>query len=132
MTLHLGNYHFGMVINFTIKFFQVIGVVQVFLKREFLLEGDLISAERAQAIGLVNHIVAAENLERDVWDFTTRLIATNSASSMALTKKLIADTAGKSIADALAYASSLNAQARSTEDCKRGIEAFLNKEKIIW
>jgi len=100
--------------------------------RELLLGGDLISAERAQAIGLVNHIVAAENLERDVWDFTTRLIATNSASSMALTKKLIADTAGKSIADALAYASSLNAQARSTQDCKRGIEAFLNKEKIIW
>ncbi len=100
--------------------------------RELLLGGELISAERAQAIGLINRVVATENLEKEVWDFTSRLIATNSASSMALTKKLMAETAGKSLADALEYAATLNAHARNTEDCKRGIEAFLNKEKIIW
>jgi methylglutaconyl-CoA hydratase len=25
-----------------------------------------------------------------------------------------------------------NAKARSTEDCKKGINAFLNKEKLSW
>ncbi|HRJ28128.1 MAG TPA: enoyl-CoA hydratase-related protein [Cyclobacteriaceae bacterium] len=100
--------------------------------RELLLGGELISAERALAIGLINRVVPAENLEKEVWNFTTRLIATNSAASMALTKKLLADTAGKSVEDALNLAASLNAHARNTEDCKRGISAFLNKEKIIW
>ncbi|MBX2954952.1 MAG: enoyl-CoA hydratase/isomerase family protein [Cyclobacteriaceae bacterium] len=100
--------------------------------RELLLGGELISAERALAIGLINRVVAPEGLEKEVWNFTTRLIATNSAASMALTKELIADTGGKSIEDALQLAASLNAHARSTEDCKRGIAAFLNKEKIIW
>lgn len=100
--------------------------------RELLLGGELISAERALAIGLINRVVTPENLEKEVWNFTTRLIATNSATSMALTKKLLADTAGKSVEDALHLAASLNAHARNTEDCKRGISAFLNKEKIIW
>jgi methylglutaconyl-CoA hydratase len=32
----------------------------------------------------------------------------------------------------LQLAAESNAHARGTVDCKRGIEAFLNKEKIIW
>jgi methylglutaconyl-CoA hydratase len=32
----------------------------------------------------------------------------------------------------LDLAAEMNAKARGTEDCKRGINAFLNKEKIIW
>ncbi|MBX2966100.1 MAG: enoyl-CoA hydratase/isomerase family protein [Cyclobacteriaceae bacterium] len=100
--------------------------------RELLLGGDLISAERALASHLINRVVSAENLEKEVWDFTTQLISKNSADSMRLTKRLIADVYGKSLEDALNHAAASNAHARSTQDCKRGIEAFLNKEKIIW
>ena len=100
--------------------------------RELLLGGELISADKAMAMGLINYVVEDDKIEQVVSEFANKLITTNSASSMALTKKMIADIPGQSLADALNYAANLNSKARETEDCKRGIEAFLNKEKIIW
>jgi len=100
--------------------------------RELLLGGELISAERAQAIGLINRVVPADNLEVEVNDFASRLISSNSAESMKLTKKLIAEVQAMTLTQALQHAAESNAHARGTTDCKRGIEAFLNKEKIIW
>lgn len=100
--------------------------------RELLLGGELIAADRAQAIGLINRVVAADKLEAEVNDFASRLIASNSADSMKLTKKLIAEVQGMTLTQALQHAAESNAHARGTNDCKRGIEAFLNKEKIIW
>jgi methylglutaconyl-CoA hydratase len=100
--------------------------------RELLLSGELIAAERAQAIGLINRVVSADKLEAEVNDFASRLIAANSADSMKLTKKLIAEVQGMNLTQALQHAAESNAHARGTNDCKRGIEAFLNKEKIIW
>lgn len=100
--------------------------------RELLLGGELIAADRAQAIGLINRVVTADKLEVEVNDFASRLIAANSADSMKLTKKLIAEVQGMNLSQALQHAAESNAHARGTNDCKRGIEAFLNKEKIIW
>lgn len=100
--------------------------------RELLLGGELIAADRALAIGLINRVVAADKLEVEVNDFASRLIASNSADSMKLTKKLIAEVQGMTLTQALQHAAESNAHARGTNDCKRGIEAFLNKEKIIW
>ena len=37
-----------------------------------------------------------------------------------------------SLNDALQYAAQQNALARATDDCKYGINAFLNKEKLVW
>src|SRR5690606_36237829 len=37
--------------------------------RELLLSGELIAAERAQAIGLINRVVSADKLEAEVNDF---------------------------------------------------------------
>jgi len=36
------------------------------------------------------------------------------------------------LAVALEHAATMNAEARATDDCKKGIAAFLNKEKISW
>jgi methylglutaconyl-CoA hydratase len=33
---------------------------------------------------------------------------------------------------ALEYAANMNAATRMTDDCKKGIAAFLKKEKITW
>lgn len=100
--------------------------------RELLLGGELIAADRAQAIGLINRVVTADKLEVEVNDFASRLISSNSADSMKLTKRLIAEVQGMNLSQALQHAAESNAHARGTNDCKRGIEAFLNKEKIIW
>ena len=51
---------------------------------------------------------------------------------MSMTKKLMAEVQDMPLADALELAAAANATARGTADCKRGIAAFLNKEKIVW
>jgi methylglutaconyl-CoA hydratase len=115
-------------------------IVTVFLLRkigeakskDLLLSGDLITAEQAVQIGLINKVVPADKLESEVLSLVKKLVDGNSAQSMKLTKQMIAKVQSESIGDALNYAAEMNAHARGTDDCKRGIEAFLNKEKIIW
>jgi methylglutaconyl-CoA hydratase len=115
-------------------------IVMVFLIRkvgearakELLLTGDLISAERALQLGLINKVVAPDALENEVMTLASRLITSNSGESMKMTKQMIAQVQSLSLEEALRYAAGMNAQARATNDCKRGITAFLNKEKLSW
>lgn len=51
---------------------------------------------------------------------------------MARIKKMISDIPEMSLQEALNYAAEQNAETRETEDCKRGIAGFLNKERISW
>jgi len=100
--------------------------------RHLLLSGNLVSAADACSIGLITQVVAPQTLETEVNALAQKLITTNSASSMALTKQMIAEVQSMRLNEALAYASQMNAQARATDDCKRGIAAFLAKEKLMW
>lgn len=115
-------------------------IVMVFLLRkvgeacakELLLSGELISATEAHDKGLLNKVVAPEQLQSEVWSFVQRLIKSNSGESMKLTKQMIAQVQSMSLTEGLEYAAEMNAKARGGEDCQRGIAAFLNKEKITW
>ncbi len=115
-------------------------IVMIFLLRrigegkakQLLLSGDLITAEEAQQVGLLNFLSTKETLGTDVLDFATKLINANSGQSMSTTKQMIAKVQSMPLQEALDYASNMNATARASEDCQRGIAAFLNKEKTIW
>jgi len=115
-------------------------IVKVFLLRkigegkakELLLSGRLYDAEQAQAFGLVNELVTASELEKHVYDFAQELIQNNSGQSMQFTKQMIAAVQEKSLEEGLQYAAEQNAKARGSEDCKKGIAAFLNKESPSW
>jgi methylglutaconyl-CoA hydratase len=115
-------------------------IVMVFLLRkvgemrakQLLLSGNLISASEALELGLINKVVPALALSDEVLQFATHLVQTNSANAMMMTKQMIAEVQNLSLPEALEYASKMNANARETEDCKRGIASFLNKEKISW
>lgn len=100
--------------------------------RNLLLQGNLIDAEKALQIGLINDIIDADNLENHVLTFTEKLIAQTSGNSLALTKKLLATVQDLAHQEALTYAAIENAHARASADCQKGITAFLNKEKITW
>lgn len=100
--------------------------------RELLLSGELISAEKAESYNLINYVVQAAELEERVFTFARQLCEKNSAQSMALTKRLIADVQTLNLQGGLAYAAQMNAKARESEDCKKGIAAFVNKEEIKW
>ncbi len=115
-------------------------IVTVFLLRklgeakakEMLLSGELFSAEQVLHMGLINYVIEPEKLENYVLQLAKKLVDTNSAESMKLTKQMIAHIPSKSLEDALTYAAEMNAHARGSKDCKRGIAAFLNKEKLNW
>ena len=100
--------------------------------KELLFSGKLISAHEAKQTGLVNFISEADKINADVMHFANGLISGASANSLALTKNLINQIQDKQLDDALTFAAELNANARNSEDCKKGIAAFLNKEKISW
>jgi len=97
--------------------------------RKLLLTGSAIKAEQAEKIGLISYVVEKENLDSFVSDFREKLAVTTSSSSLALTKSLINEIGGSSIEIGLKKAAELNAFTRSTEDCKEGISAFLEKRK---
>jgi methylglutaconyl-CoA hydratase len=115
-------------------------IVLVFLLRktgegktkELLLSGNLINAQTAKEYGLINFIVAKENLSKEVYQYASKLCDENSGKSMELTKTMIAAVQEKNTNDALNYAVTMNAGARGTEDCKKGIDAFLKKQKMKW
>lgn len=100
--------------------------------RQLLLTGEVINALEALNRGLIYKVVEAIDLEASVFDFAQQLIRSNSAQSMQLTKQLIAEVQSLSLQEALDLAGTMNAQARSTEDCKKGIAAFLNEQDLRW
>lgn len=99
---------------------------------QLLLSGELIDAESALAMGLIHRISYIDHLDEDVNQFADLLIRNNSDASMKLTKSLIKQVQDIPLEAALALAAETNAKSRATEACKRGIQAFLNKEPITW
>lgn len=100
--------------------------------KELLLTGKIVSADEAQSYGLINKISSKENLEKCVMDIAENLVKTTSADSLASTKQLINSVSDKSISEGFKWAAEMNAKARKTNDCKKGIAASLNKEKLNW
>tara|TARA_B100000609_G_C17170377_1_gene411305 strand:- start:242 stop:1021 length:780 start_codon:yes stop_codon:yes gene_type:complete len=115
-------------------------IVSVFLikqigvtkSKELLLTGKIVSAEEAQSFGLINKVSTKEKLESCVMDIAQSLVKTTSAESLKLTKELINGVSDKSVSEGFNWAAEMNAKARETKDCKKGIAAFLDKEKIKW
>jgi methylglutaconyl-CoA hydratase len=115
-------------------------IVSVFLLRKIgeartkhlLLTGDVITAQVALEFGLVNFLASKEELAEKVRTFARRLCVENSAQSMGTTKEMLARIPEMPLEESLRYAAQMNAEARGSNDCRRGIAAFLNKEKITW
>lgn len=115
-------------------------IVKVFLLRkigegrakELLLSGQIIEAQKAADWGLINEVVEADQLQQKVNTFAQMLCTQNSGQSMALTKQMIAKVQELPLEEALQYAASKNAEARATEDCRKGIASFLAKENLQW
>ena len=100
--------------------------------KQVLLSGELIPASEAFRIGIVNKVVASEKLEETVRDFVKKILVENSSQAMTTTKQMISKVQSMPLEDALNFAAEMNARARSSDDCKKGIQAFLNKQKLNW
>ena len=115
-------------------------VVSVFLVRrigeartkQLLLSGDTITAQQALDYGLITFITEADQLADTVRTYALRLARENSGHSIEITKEILARLPELALEDGLRYAAERNAAARASDDCRRGIAAFLNKEKLDW
>ena len=100
--------------------------------RQLLLSGNLIATEEALGLGLVTKVTGKTTIKEDVLEFAAKLIKTNSTQAMTSTKRMMAEVQSLPLSEALNYAARMNADARGSDDCKKGIGGFLNKEKVEW
>jgi len=94
---------------------------------ELVVTGEPISAARAQQIGLVHHVYADEKFAAEVSAYAARL-ASRSASAVMLSKRLLYNMDSMSFESALQSGVEINAIARMTDDCRKGVERFLKKK----
>jgi methylglutaconyl-CoA hydratase len=97
--------------------------------RELLLDPDFVSAERALAIGLVNRVAVRQHLEAEGLRCVAAVLEKASSQSIAMSKRLMLDIVGLPLAEAMDRAAEVNAAARATADCRRGIDTFLETKK---
>ncbi len=100
--------------------------------REILLSGEVFDANKALKVGLINRVLHENEIDDFVDHFSLNIIDKVSGKSIELIKTMIADIPEMSLSGALDYAANMNAEMRESEDCKKGISSFLNKEKISW
>jgi methylglutaconyl-CoA hydratase len=97
--------------------------------RELLLNPQFVDARKALEIGLVNRLTPAEDLRAVGEALAAQILETASSESIARTKKLLLDVLGRPLGDAMAVAAEVNAAARATADCRRGIATFLETKQ---
>jgi len=98
---------------------------------EMLLTGDLIPADRAREIGLINRVVPAADLEAATLDLA-RQIASKSPLTLALGKEAFHTQAELDLEAAYAYASGVMTRNMLARDAGEGIDAFLAKRAPEW
>ena len=98
---------------------------------EMLLTGDLISAERARELGLVNRVIPEAQLDAEVTALA-RQIAGKSALTVKTGKEAFYRQAELPLLEAYAYASEVMTRNMLARDAEEGIDAFLQKRPPQW
>ena len=98
---------------------------------EMLLTGELIDAPRAHALGLVNRVVADDELDAAVTALAGQIVA-KSPLTLAIGKEAFYRQAEMGLDEAYAYASEVMTQNMLARDAGEGIDAFLGKRQPVW
>ncbi len=98
---------------------------------KMILSGDMIGAEEAHRIGLVDDVVPHEELREKTLEMAAK-IASKSPLTVRVAKEAMRASERMSIEDGIVYERDLFCLCFSTEDKKEGVEAFLGKRKADW
>ena len=98
---------------------------------QMLLTGDLISADEAARIGLVNQVVPAGQ-ERATAIKLAEKIAAKSTHTVRIGKEAFYRQAEMSLADAYDYTSQVMVENMLARDAQEGISAFIEKRDAKW
>lgn len=94
--------------------------------KEMIFSGEMIDAQEALRIGLVNRVVAQEELLAEANSLAMKM-CDKSASAIKLSKDAIDNGAEMDFDRAARYEADLFALSFTTADCKEGISAFMEK-----
>lgn len=117
----------------------VAGLVLTFLRRqlrerdlrELLLTSELIDAERACEIGLVNRVVSAGDLEAEAQKIAASVLQ-GAPGAITNSKRLIEELWSTSVLEDVQLALRHHMEARESDEAKEGIAAFLEKRPPKW
>jgi len=117
----------------------VAGLVMTFLRRqvgernirELLFGGELIDAARANEIGLVNRVVALEDVMNEAQKFAASVLQ-GAPGALTQTKRLVEKLWWQSVKGDVDLAVKYHMQARESDEAREGIAAFNEKRKPNW
>ena len=117
----------------------VAGMVMTFLRRqlrerdlrELLLASELIEAERAREIGLVNRVVPPNELESETQKIVASVLQ-GAPGALANSKRLMEELWSTSVREDIEVALRHHMEARESAEAKEGIAAFLEKRPPNW
>ena len=117
----------------------VAGLVMTFLRRqvgernmrELLFGSELIDAERAKEIGLVNRVVARDDVMSEAQKFAESVLQ-GAPGALAQTKRLVDELWWRSVKEDVDLALKYHLQARESDEAREGIAAFNEKRKPNW
>lgn len=98
---------------------------------ELLITGDLIDANEAERIGLINKVVPNDKLEEETMNLAIK-ISKKSPLAVQLGKKSFYKMADLEYSKALELTNNHFATLCTTEDAHEGVDAFLNKREPNW
>ena len=94
---------------------------------ELVATGEVAAAARAHELGLVHRVYADAQFAAEVEAYVSRLAA-KPASAVMLSKRLLYHMDSMSFEAALEAGVEMNAIARNTQECRKGVERFLKKK----
>jgi methylglutaconyl-CoA hydratase len=117
----------------------VAGLVMTFLRRqigerdmrELLFGGELIDATRAKEIGLVNRVVAPNEVMNEAQKFAASVLQ-GAPGALAQTKRLMEELWWRAVKGDVDIALKYHMQARESAEAREGIAAFNEKRKPRW
>lgn len=117
----------------------VAGLVMTFLRRqlrerdirELLFTAELIDAGRAREIGLVNRVVAADQIEAETHKLTSQILQ-GAPNALMNAKRLLEQLWSTSVKEDIERALADHMQARESDEAKDGVAAFLEKRPPKW
>ncbi|MFZ1082686.1 MAG: enoyl-CoA hydratase-related protein [Candidatus Kryptoniota bacterium] len=100
--------------------------------RKLVLTGNIIGAAEAMRVGIISELINDDEVESKAENFLKEFVSGTSRNAIALTKEILSEVRGMTFDEALKYGVVKNVEARSTDDFKKGVNAFLNKKHLEW
>ena len=99
--------------------------------KELIFTGDIIDAQEALRIGLVNRVIEQESLLEEVNNIANKIVSVGS-TAVRLVKTVINRGIDTNLTTASSYETEAFSVVFSTEEAREGIRAFLEKRKPNW